>query len=341
MRMVACLRYMVLFAAAWMLPSFVSAQTDTAQRYVVAFYNVGDLFDTEDDPLTADEDMLPLADRHWTAERYRAKLQSLARVVAELGEEHGFPSIIGLAEVENRAVLDDLVAEPAIAAAGYAVCHADSPDSRGIDVAVLYRPDVLQVDRFSSVAMGCGYPPTRDMAVIEGGICGERLHVVVVHWPSRRGGERSEAQRRLCARQVRRMVDSVRRADAAVKVIVMGDMNDEPHNRSVARDLGARRRCDGESLYNPFAAKRRAGRGTYRYDGRWNMLDQIVVSPDLVRRGDTDRGLKLCPVGGRALGRVFRRDWMMRGRDPYATFRGSDYLGGVSDHLPVYVVLGR
>lgn len=339
--MVTGLRYLVLFAAAWLLPSSVSAQS-SAQRYVVAFYNVEDLFDTVDDPLTADEEMLPLADRRWTGERYRAKLQSLARVVAAMGEEYGFPALIGMAEVENRAVLEALAAEPAIAAAGYEVCHADSPDSRGIDVACLYRPDVLHVERFGSVAMECGYPPTRDVAVVEGRMGGERLYVVAVHWPSRRGGERSEAQRRLCARQVRRMVDSVRRADAAVKVIIMGDMNDELHNRSVARDLGARRRHDGNSLYNPFAAKRRVGRGTYRYDGRWNMLDQIIVSPDLVRRGDTDRGLKLCPVGRRgALGRVFCRDWMLRGRGPYATYRGSDYLGGVSDHLPVYVVLGR
>lgn len=136
------------------------------------------------------------------------------------------------------------------------------------------------------------------------------------------------------------MVDSVRAADAAVKVVVMGDMNDEPHNRSIRRDLGARGRVDGDThLYNPFVARRRAGRGSYSYDGRWNMLDQIIVSPNLVS-GDVG-GLRLCRIDGRAMGRVFRREWMLRGGVPYATYRGSDYEGGVSDHLPVYVILGR
>lgn len=344
-------RYIVLLlGAVLLLPAMGSAQKglydakETSERYVVAFYNVEDLFDTVDDPLTADEDMLPLADRRWTEERYRTKLQSLARVVAALGEEYGLPVLIGLAEVENRAVVEALAAEPAIARAGYAVLHADSPDERGIDVAYLYRPDVFRVVEFRSVVLECGYPPTRDMAVVDGYIGDERFYVVAVHWPSRRGGERSETQRRVCARQTRRMIDSVRMADPTVKVIVMGDMNDEPHNRSITRDLGARRRpeSDGASFYNPFAAKNRAGRGSYRYDGRWNMLDQIVVSPNLVQRGDGDGGLALCRIGRRgALGSVFRRDWMLRRGELFATYRGSDYEGGVSDHLPVYIVLGR
>lgn len=342
-------RRVVLLVAAVLLPYAVAAQGAAGAgvappRYTVAFYNVEDLFDTADDPNTADEDMLPLSDRGWTEERYRAKLRSLARVIADMGSENGFPVLVGIAEVENRAVLEALAAEPAIASAGYAVCHADSPDVRGIDVAFLYRAEMFRLDGFRSVKAECGYPPTRDFAVIEGRIGNERFCVTAVHWPSRRGGGRSEAQRRACARQVRRMTDSVRRAAPSVKVIVMGDMNDEPRDGSVARDLGARRRAgsDTSGFYNPFASKRRAGRGSYRYDGRWNMLDQIVVSPNLVRRGDAGGGLRLCRIGGgRALGGVFRRDWMLRRGSPFATYRGSDYEGGVSDHLPVYVVLGR
>lgn len=335
-------RYIILLAAALMSVQGACAQNAFAEvpRHVVAFYNVEDLFDTEDDPSAADEDMLPLADRGWTEERYEAKLQSLARVVAQMGEEYGFPALIGMAEVENRAVIEDLAAQEAIAAAGYEVCYADSRDSRGIDVGFLYRPDVLHVDTFHTVEADCGYPLTRDFAVIDGRIDGERIYVVAVHLPSRRGGEWSERQRRACVSQVRRMVDSVRAADAAVKVVVMGDMNDEPHNRSIKRDLGARGRVDGDThLYNPFALRRRAGRGSYSYDGRWNMLDQIIVSPNLVS-GDVG-GLRLCRIDGRAMGRVFRREWMLRDGEPYATYRGSDYEGGVSDHLPVYVILGR
>lgn len=336
----------VVFAAA-LRPTAASERCcgpQKADRYMVAFYNLDDLFDTVDDPLTADEDMLPLSDLHWTEARYRAKLHALARVIAEMGVENGFPVLLGVAEAENRAVLEALAAEPALAAAGYAVCHADSPDVRGIDAAFLYRPSLFRLEGFHTVGAGCGYPPTRDFAVIDGRIGDERFYVVAVHWPSRRGGARAEEQRRACARQVRRLTDSVRMADPAVKVIVMGDMNDGPHDRSVARDLGARKtlRRDGSGFYNPFVPKRRAGRGTYRYDGRWNMLDQIVVSPNLVRRKDGDGGLCLCRVGGgRAMGSVFRRDWMLYRGEPLATYRGSDYAGGASDHLPVYVVLGR
>ena len=147
-------RYIMLLAAALMSVQGACAQNASAEvpRHVVAFYNVEDLFDTEDDPLAADEDMLPLADRGWTEERYEAKLQSLARVVAQMGEEYGFPALIGMAEVENRAVMEDLAAQEAIAAAGYEVCYADSRDSRGIDVGFLYRPDVLHVDTFRAAA---------------------------------------------------------------------------------------------------------------------------------------------------------------------------------------------
>ena len=166
------------------------AQNASAEvpRHVVAFYNVEDLFDTEDDPLAADEDMLPLADRGWTEERYEAKLQSLARVVAQMGEEYGFPALIGMAEVENRAVIEDLATQEAIAAAGYEVCHADSRDSRGIDVGFLYRPDVLHVDTFRTVEADCGYPLTRDFAVIDGRIDGERIYVVAAASRLRQSG---------------------------------------------------------------------------------------------------------------------------------------------------------
>ena len=174
-------RYVVLIVASMLLSHAVAAQeaagAGTAQlRYTVAFYNVEDLFDTSDDPNTADEDMLPLSDRGWNEERYRAKLRSLARVIADMGGENGFPVLIGVAEVENRAVLEALAAEPAIASAGYAVCHADSPDVRGIDVAFLYRAGLFRLEGFRSVRPSAGTrlratsPSSRDVSGTTGSV---------------------------------------------------------------------------------------------------------------------------------------------------------------------------
>ncbi len=337
------LRLLTLLAFA--IPSLAAAVIPR-DRYVVAFYNVENLFDTINDPHTADEDMLPLSDRRWNTAKYRAKLSGLARVVADMSEAEGFPAVIGIAEAETRAVLEDLAAEPSLAAAGYAVCHYDSPDDRGMDVGFLYRPDLFEAEGSRAYrATDDDDIRTRDHVALWGRLGGERFFFMVVHWPSRRGGVRFTAPlREACARRVRAIVDSVRRADGGVKIVVMGDMNDNPSDRSVAEVLGAagseRRLCDG-SLYNPFAAVRRSGRGTTVYDRRWNLYDNIVVSDNLVRCDDG--ALRLLRVDGSARkGAVFRRDYMTaRRRGPRPTFRGAEYVGGCSDHLPIYIVLGR
>lgn len=331
-----------LFVAA---PLFAAAVVPR-DRYVVAFYNVENLFDTINDPHTADEDMLPLSDRRWNTAKYRAKLSGLARVVADMSEAEGFPAVIGIAEAETRAVLEDLAAEPSVAAAGYAVCHYDSPDERGMDVGFLYRPDLFEAEGSRAYrATDDDDIRTRDHVALWGRLGGERFFFLVVHWPSRLGGVRFTAPlREACARRVRAIVDSVRRSVPDMKIVVMGDMNDNPSDRSVAEVLGAfgreRRLRDG-SLYNPFAAVKRSGRGTTVYDRRWNLYDNIVVSDNLVR--GNGNSLRLVRAGRSARkGFVFRRDYMvMRRKAPRPTFRGAEYIGGCSDHLPIYIVLGR
>lgn len=315
-------------------------------RYVVAFYNVENLFDTINDPHTADEDMLPLADRAWNTAKYRAKLSGLAHVLADMSESDGFPVVVGIAEAETRGVLEDLAAEPAVAAAGYAVCHYDSPDRRGADVGFLYRPDIFDVEGSRSYrAADDDDIVTRDYSALWGRLGGERFFFLVVHWPSRRGGvEFTAPLREACARRVRHIVDSVRLADAEMRVVVMGDMNDNPSDRSVADVLGAvgrETRLRAGSLYNPFVAVKRSGRGSTVYDRRWNLYDNIVVSDNLVR--GSDGSLRLCRAdGSKRKGFVFHRDYMIARRGyPRPTFRGTDYVGGPSDHLPVYIILGR
>lgn len=341
------LRRAAIFLPAVLAVLLTFAAGPARTRYVVAFYNLENLFDTVNDPRASDEDMLPLSDREWGTARYRAKLSALARVIADMAAENGFPAVVGVAEAENRAVLEDLAAEPAVAAARYAVCHYDSPDDqRGIDVAFLYRPDLFTIEgsRTFRAADDTGLR-TRDYTAMWGRLGGERFFFLAVHWPSRREGvEFSAPWREACARRVRAIADSVMAADPEIRVVIAGDMNDNPSDRSVAGVLGAAGRGRGlhhTGLFNPFSAVRRSGGGSTVYDRRWNMYDNIVVSRNLVHASADS--LHLLPAGGtKRRGAVFRRGYMLsRTGEPVPTFRGTVYTGGASDHLPVYVVIGR
>ena len=302
-----------------------------AQRpRVVAFYNVENMMDTCDTPNFRDEDMLPLSDKEWNGERYRAKLSSIACVMGDIAQSYDYPSLMGLAEIETRGVLGDLICQQSLLGRNYAICHYDSPDARGIDVALLYRRDMFQVEENFVVKANVDFP-TRDILAVKGELCGEKVFVVVAHLPSRIRGEKfTAANREACCRQIREMVDSLAQADPQRGVIVMGDMNDEPRNSSIARYLKAqtnRNRLMATDLYNPFAKCR----GSSVYEGRWNCYDQIIVSNHFL----DDQGMRL-----QGRGEVFKRDYLLdKNRHPLPTYRGVDYLGGVSDHLPVLIIL--
>ena len=314
------------------------------QRYGVMFYNVENLFDIINDVAVADEDMLPKADRAWTAERYQQKLSDVARVIADLSDEGGFPAVVALAEVENRKVLEDLVAQPQISSANYSICHYDSPDERGIDVALLYRADMFCVEGCRAVRANVEAAPnlrTRDFLLVWGEMGGEKMMFCVVHLPSRIGGVKQTEHLRIgCAKQVREMVDSMMRANPDRKVVILGDMNDNPSNRSIRQVLGAKHvghRVESGRLYNLTASGRG---GSSVYDGRWNRYDNIIVSANLLLQGE---GLHV--VMPKRSGRVRyaqRIEYLLDDRKyPKPTYSGSDYMGGVSDHLPIYMILER
>lgn len=315
------------------------------ERCTVMFYNVENLFDTENDPLTADEDMLPKSDRAWTETRYEKKLQGISRVISDLAQEGELPAIVGLAEVENLKVLEDLVVQADIKTAKYAICHYDSPDERGIDVALLYRPDVFVCQGSRVVKAVVDEAPhlrTRDMLLVWGILYGEQVLFSVVHWPSRIGGvKQTEHLREGCAEQLRMAVDSIMLKNPDIKVVVMGDMNDNPNCRSVRKVLGAHPYNGrvGESLL--YSVTARGNGGTSVYDGRWNRYDTIAVSANLL--DISDEGLKVMATKRRESVRYIDEFVYLlddKGH-PKATYRGSDYLGGVSDHLPIRVILGR
>lgn len=322
------------------------SMAQTTERHMIAFYNVENLFDTIDDPATLDESMLPLADREWTDDRYQHKIASIARVISDMTCDGQLPAIVGLAEVENRGVLELLTSHPTIKSATYQICHFDSPDSRGIDVALLYRSELFIPTDACAVPVTISdipYFSTRDILVVRGKFCDENFMFVVVHWPSRIGGMvETEHLRMACARKVREITDTEMYQNPDCKIVILGDMNDNPLNRSLRKVLQARcspRGLRPDEFYNPFA--RRFGIGSSRYNERWNHFDNIIISPNLV--GEPSSKLKFnTDSPRRASVRIVRRSYMLeRGRYPAPTYRGTTYVGGVSDHLPICLILER
>ena len=308
------------------------AEVSAQPRHVVAFYNVENLMDTLDDPRTSDEDMLPLADKNWTADKYQTKLRAISRVVTDFGEDYDEPALLGLAEVENKRVLNDLVATLGDMGKEYRYCHYDSSDERGVDVALLYRPELFEIQRSEAIVPNIDIS-TRDILAVWGRMCGVDVFVAVVHFPSRIGGVKfTEPRRMACCSQLRKVVDSVRYAEPYRRVIIMGDMNDNPRDKSIHDVLGASGKKTPGGLCNPFAGVRRpAHRGSSVYRGEWNLYDNIIVSTDFLESSE----LRL--VEG---GKIFKRDYLLdKKHHPKPTYRGVEYCAGLSDHLPVYVIL--
>lgn len=317
--------------------------TATGEPIVVAFYNVENLFDIYDDPLTADDEFTPYSEKKWTQERYEEKLRNLAKVIDAIPGE--LPSLLGLCEVENMAVLKDFAAEPALLPADYRIIHRDSPDGRGIDVALLYQHTRFQPihNQFFTTALPAGKrPETRHVLYTQGLVeNGDTLNVFVNHWPSRYGGEvESRPNRAAIAQLVRNKVDSLMALNANANILIMGDMNDDPTDPSVAQVLGAATSLlDTEKpLYNLMADAHAADEGTYNYRGNWNMLDQFIVSWNMLEEGN---GLHFDLESTE----ILRLDWMLfthpkdRLEYPNRTYGGIKYYGGYSDHLPIYTTL--
>jgi len=312
--------------------SDTGGDTEAAKvTYRIGFYNVENLFDTIDSPLRNDDEFLPNTKKNWNTERYQKKLNDLAKIISAMGT----PTILGLSEVENRAVCQDLADTDALREAGYITVHQQSPDFRGIDVALLVQKDKFRL--VTSDLIRIDFPAnivedytTRDILYVRGILDGKtELHIFVNHWPSRYGGVKaSEPKRVYVAQQLKKYADKILANNPNANIILMGDFNDETDNKSVAVELG-------NTFHNCMAALDQAGKGTYNYRGNWNMLDHILVS-------------KALQTGKNGLtaseGTIFREEWMMyqskkNGATPNRTYGGPNYYGGFSDHLPVYVDL--
>lgn len=302
------------------------------QAFRIGFYNVENLFDTEDDAVKIDSEYLPTSRLKWTQERYAKKQQNIAQVIAAME----YPSVLGMTEVENDKVLQDLVNQAVMKDNNYQFVHFESPDERGIDVAMIYKTSDFTVK--SKLAITIKFPKdndkTRDILQVNGILKGQPLTIFVNHWPSRRGDTgKSEGKRMYVAERLRKEVDTVLSKNKNTGIIIMGDLNDAPTDKSLTQSLNAQEwtqnaTTDAKMLYNLGAPVAKRNEGTIYYKG-WSVFDQIIVSGNLLNKTDKEET-------------IFKADFMVftdkaGNKLPNRTYTGPIYRGGYSDHFPVYV----
>lgn len=328
---------------------FLGAQQKNVRVGAIGFYNFENLFDTTDDPEKLDEEFTPTGKRLWTEAIYHEKLQNLARVVSELGTElspDGL-AILGVAEVENRKVLEDFVQQEQVRDRHYQIVHYESPDRRGIDVALLYQSKYYKVTESRAVPLMIYNDQgervyTRDILLVGGNFDGDPLYVLVNHWPSRSGGESATRDyRHAGALRCKQISDSLSTVNPAAKVIIMGDLNDDPVSPSVKKVLRAQSEIDkvkAKGFYNPMYDLYRKGIGTLAYRDAWSLFDQILLNYPIVDPGTA--GYHYYRVHIYNPNYLIQKKGQYRGY-PFRTFDFDNYMGGYSDHFPVYVYLVR
>jgi predicted extracellular nuclease len=313
----------------------------------IAFYNVENLFDIENDSLTFDDDRTPKGKDGWTEERYLQKVNNISKVLSEIGSNTSqtSPDIIGLCEVENKKVLEDLVNHPNLQYKNYGIVHFDSPDERGIDVALIYKKNVflptLSISHRLLLQNEEGERDyTRDQLVVAGLLDQEQIHFIVNHWPSRSGGEaRSKPNRLAAAKLNKRIIDSILRSDPSAKIISMGDLNDDPKDDSLKKVLktkGKKQDIEGQELYNPMEKLYKKGVGSLAYRDKWNLFDQIYFTSNLLEK--EGKSYHFWKAGVFTPPYLFSKKGKYKGY-PFRTYAGGNYTGGYSDHFPVFLFL--
>ena len=311
----------------------------TFEKSSIAFYNVENLFDTIDDPDNAsDNEFLPTAAKAWTIDRYDHKLNNIGKVIQGMN----YPILLGLAEVENRKVLEDLVNSERLVNQSYQIIHEESPDHRGIDVALLFQTDQFEVEDWTTHSVQIDDPninnfTTRDILRVKGLLRNTPTYLFINHWPSRSGGtEQTEFRRITVATRLNELVESTMTNDPSAHIIIMGDFNDEPTNKSLLDVLGAQTdsmNLASSRLYNLTGPLDAIGEGTFNFQGNWQMLDQIIISSNLLASNTAFR------IGNF---QVYKAEDLFfthpeYGLSPDRTYGGDNYFGGFSDHLPVFV----
>lgn len=304
--------------------------------FTVAFYNLENLFDTLDDPNTFDDDFTPDGVKKWTPRRYKKKIKRLAKAIRTIGDDKMVhpPVILGVSEVENYGVLSDLVQVSYLQYYDYDIVHYDSLDERGIDVAFLYRKKYFEllesrVYPIQFLESDGSIDYTRDVLLVKGNLNGELMYFIVNHWASRRSGLiETEYKRIQNAKLVLKIISEIEEETPNPKIIIMGDFNDNPTNKSVKEVLVT------DDFYNPMETIFNRGNGSGNYKGDWFLFDQIIFSKTFYNHG------KHRYINAGIYDKHFLKD--KHGKyveNPYRTYRGNWYQGGISDHFPVYISL--
>lgn len=333
------LRYFtILLFTAFVIQTHVYCQESSVR---IMFYNVENLFDTFDDTLTRDEEFLPDGDRHWNNSKFYKKLNNIYKVIVGIGEWEA-PTVVALCEIENRFVLNKLIYDTPLKKFDYKVVHFDSPDRRGIDVGLIYRKGKFIKDTAYTLPINFPFNPeskTRDILYVKGSF-GENdtIHLFVNHWPSRYGGYMKTVEKRnYVASILKKASDSIFYKNENAKIIIMGDLNDGPYEASLMEHLKAKpdtTELRNNQLVNLLAINQKEG--TLKYQGKWDLFDQVIVSGAMLTAGS----------GYKVFGRkahiykpefLFEEDEKYLGKKPFRTYSGFKYIGGFSDHFPVYL----
>ena len=353
--------YIIAALALLMLPRTADAQKH--KSYVIGFYNLENLFDTYHDEGKNDYEYLPDGANEWTEEKYAKKLRNMARVIADMKKDNGaWHAVLGVSEVENRHVLEDLVSEPAIADANYQIVHYDGPDRRGVDCALFYRPEVFKY--ITSESIPFTFEPsridwsawteeekeafrTRDILMVRGTIDGEMFAFFVCHLPSRLGGKGADLRPRGAEIAYMRAME-LQEEFPGIKIVVMGDMNDNPTDVSMTEYLHGkefRDDLDDEDFFNPFLSMIKAGYSSLYYRGEGNIFDIVMVNKALADAEDDT--FEIQPILKKKFyGRIFSKPYMTNQSGqykgtPFRTFSNGAFVNGYSDHYPTYIVIKK
>lgn len=336
-----------LFTAILLLTVVITHAQKQYQVSSIAFYNLENLFDPADDPKKFDEDFTPNGSYHYTNEIYERKLHNMSYALSKIAIEKtpDGPVFIGVAEVENEKVLQDLVKEPEIKNRNYQIVHFESPDTRGIDVALLYNPSyfkVLDANAIPVILMENNKREyTRDILHVKGIFAGtDTMHILVNHWPSRRGGEAASLwKRKITAQMCKDTYDALKKENPNVKMVLMGDLNDDPTSPSVAKVLGAKGNLDNieqGDIYNPWVSFYKKGIGTLGYNDSWNLFDQIMLSSGFINQSKKDWNFYKAEIFKSPF--LISQFGQYKGY-PHRSYSGSTWIDGYSDHFPTYIYL--
>lgn len=317
---------------------WVKKKKKAADFYTIAFYNLENLFDPEDNPNTLDDDFTPSGLKKWSVKRYKRKLYKLAKTISKIGNEKTniSPVLVGVAEVENQQVMQDLVETKPLGDFNYGYIHYDSPDERGIDTALIYCKDHFEVLYSEPIPLVLfendgRRDSTRDILYVKGKLNGEEVHVFVNHWPSRRdGSNETNAKRVKAAETLKAFMANIEQETANPNYIIMGDFNDGPDDESIKTLMNSGK------LYNPMKKLITPNRGSATYKRSWYLFDQIIVSHNFLNYEKKTHSFSHANIFDKKFLSEFKGKYK---GIPYRTYVGKKYIGGYSDHFPVYIYL--